>query len=86
MENASAATPVDRIVICGSEEWLRRHAFFVCDYCSAGDEPTCHAAKGLKMWAGKTICDQCWDNMNDDSLPQSWQDLDTFEPFEFLSR
>jgi len=79
-------TPVDRLVICGSDEWLRQHAFFVCDYCAAADEPTCHPAKVLKMWQGATICDECWNNVNDDSLPQLWQDLDAFEPFRFLSR
>lgn len=80
------STPVEPIVICGSEEWLRKHALFACDYCAAGDQPTCHPAAILKMWQGATICDECWNNLNDESLPQIWVDLDDFDPFKFLSK
>jgi hypothetical protein len=88
MENQKRedTAPVDRLVICGSEEWLRKHALFACDYCAEGDAPTCHPAATLKMWDGKTICDDCWNNTSDEFLPNIWFDLDDFEPFKFLSK
>lgn len=69
--------------IFGSIEWLQSHAFFVCDYCAAGSEPTCHRADSLRLWNGQTICDECWNNITDDSLPKSWNDMETFKPFRF---
>ena len=86
-EKASMSAPVHAVVICGTEEWLRKHALFVCDHCieHGNDEASCRPADDLRMLDGMTICDTCWDDHPGD-VPDHWTDLDEFDPFRFLSR
>jgi hypothetical protein len=69
---------------CGSKEWLKSKAWFACEHCEDGDELTVHRSADLKRWNGKTICDDCWSNIDDETLPRTWFELDPFEPFVCL--
>jgi transcription elongation factor Elf1 len=86
MENESLETSGDRVAICGSPEWLRRHAWFVCDHCMECEhrDSACLRADELKMLDGMTICDQCWSD-HPGEVPEVWTDLDKFDPFACLS-
>ena len=70
--------------IVGSVDWLRKNAWFPCQYCEAADELTVHRAQNLAMWKGLTLCDDCWSGVDDESLPATWSDLDPFTPFACL--
>ncbi len=69
---------------CGSKEWLKSKAWFSCEYCEAADETTAHRSCDLKVWNGMTICDDCWSNIDDETMPRTWFELDPFEPFACL--
>jgi hypothetical protein len=68
----------------GSPEWLRIRAWFACEYCSESGETTVHRDNDLRCWNGLTICDDCFSGRMDLDLPDTWTDLDPFEPFRFL--
>jgi hypothetical protein len=70
---------------CGSKEWLKCKAWFACEHCEDADETTVHRPNDLKMWNGKTICEDCWCNAGFDyEVPERWTELDPFEPFACL--
>jgi hypothetical protein len=69
---------------CGSKEWLKSKAWFTCEHCEYDDVTSVHRPADLKMWNGKTICDDCWSGIDDDSFPPTWNGLDPFEPFACL--
>ena len=69
---------------CGSKEWLKQKAWFACEHCEADDMTTVHRAADLKRWNRKTICDDCWSGIDDEGMPQTWSELDPFEPFACL--
>jgi len=69
---------------CGSKEWLKSKAWFACEHCEDDDETSVHRPADLKMWNGKTICDDCWSGSNDADMPDVWTYLDRFEPFACL--
>ncbi len=68
----------------GSAGWLQKNAWFVCEYCEEGDEPTVHRASELRSWDGMTICDDCWSGDAARTVPERWTELDPFEPFKCL--
>jgi hypothetical protein len=68
----------------GSTEWLQNNAWFSCETCDEGDEPTVHRASNLRIWNGLTICDDCWSGYSDAQIPERWTELDPFEPFKCL--
>ena len=86
-ETGSDTAPVNAVGICGSAEWLRSHALFVCDHCTeyGHGESACMRATELRMLDGMTICDGCWADHPGD-VPEVWTDLDEFDPFQCLSK
>lgn len=72
---------------CGSAEWLRSHALFVCDHCvEYGDgESACMRASELRMVDGMTICDGCWADYPGE-VTDVWAELNEFDPFQCLNK
>lgn len=69
----------------GSAEWLRSHAWFVCDHCvEYGDgESSALRADELSMLDGMTICGTCFDD-HPGEVPERWSQLAVFNPFRCL--
>ena len=58
-------------------EWLKRNALFRCDRC----EDQCHQAADLRIYQGKTCCENCYSDIDLADNAPGWFGLPVFDPF-----
>ena len=62
-------------------EWLRTNALFRCERCEDGFEYLCHPAADLRLYQGKTCCENCYSDIDIAEGDPAWDELPAFDPF-----
>ena len=62
-------------------EWLRKNALFRCDRCDDGFGGLCHPAADLRIYQGKTCCENCYSDVDLSDNGPGWDELPAFDPF-----